>query len=891
MSKNRLFLIDGHSLLYRAYYAIRHLTNSQGFPTNAIFGFLSMMKKLQEKENPAYLGIVFDLKGPTFRHEAFKEYKATRKPMPEDLAVQIPVLKKILKAMHIPTVEYEKYEADDVLGSLAKKASAQKVHSILVSTDKDLYQLVNESTTLYNHAKEIHMDEKAVEKQFGVPPAQVVDVLALWGDPSDNIPGVPGIGEKTSKALLHQFRTLENLLENIDQIQKPPLREKILKHLDQIRLSRQLVTIEKNLDIDLDLKAFSLSDPNYEDLIPLLQELEFSAMLSQYIERQDKSEREYHVIFQAEELQKLVSRIKKIKCVSLDTETDSPFPMRAHLVGMSFSVEPDHAFYLPLDHDYAGAPVQLSKKKAFRILGPVLSDPKIKKIGQNIKYDFIVLRREELELRGIDLDTMVLSYLLEPNWGKHNLGKLALNYLQKKTTPYEEIVGKGKNQLTMNAVDIERVVPYACQDADFAMALSKQLWPRVKEQKLDGIYREYDLPLITILADMETWGVKIDPNRLKDLSEEIQESLDRRSSRIFEISGEEFNLNSPAQLATILFEKMGLPTSRRTKKTKGYSTSVTVLQDLAQNFPIAQHALEYRQLAKLKSTYADALPLLINPETGRIHTSYNQTVAATGRLSSSDPNLQNIPARGEWGPRFRQAFIPEKGHLFLSADYSQIELRVLAHLSEDLGLIKTFFTDQDIHQETAARVFANSTELFPEEQRRRAKIINFSIIYGATAFSLARELGTSNAEAQAFIDLYYEKYPKVKEYLERSVTDAIENGVAKTLFGRKRQVPELKQKDRSTQQFGRRIALNTPIQGTAADLMKKAMIDIGQDIKNHGLGAKMILQVHDELVFEVPKSEVEKTETLVKEKMENVYPLRVPLKVHLGWGANWAEAK
>ena len=891
MSKKRLFLIDGHSLLYRAYYAIRHLTNSQGFPTNAIFGFLSMMRKLQEKENPSYLGIVFDTKGPTFRHEAFKEYKANRKPMPEDLAVQIPVLKKILKAMHIPTVEYEKYEADDVLGSLAKKASAQKVHSVLVSTDKDLYQLVNESTTLYNHAKEIHMDEKVVEKHFGVPPSQVVDVLALWGDSSDNIPGVPGVGEKTSKTLLHQFRTLENLLENIDQIPMPPLREKIIKHLDQLRLSRQLVTIEKNLDIDLDLKAFSLSDPSYEDLIPLLQELEFSAMLSEYIERQDKSEREYHVIFQADQLHKLVSRIKKIKCVSLDTETDSPFPTRARLVGMSFSVEPDQAFYLPLGHDYAGAPAQLSKKKAFRILGPVLSDPMIIKIGQNIKYDFIVLRREGLELQGIDLDTMILSYLLEPNWGKHNLGKLALSYLQKKTIPYEEIVGKGKNQLTMNAVDIERVVPYACQDADFAMALSKQLWPRVKEQKLDGIYREYDLPLITILADMETWGVKIDPDRLKDLSEEIQESLDRRSSRIFEISGEEFNLNSPAQLATILFEKMGLPTSRRTKKTKGYSTSVTILQDLAQNFPIAQHALEYRQLAKLKSTYADALPLLINSETGRIHTSYNQTVAATGRLSSSNPNLQNIPARGKWGPRFRQAFIPEKGYLFLSADYSQIELRVLAHLSEDSGLIETFFTDQDIHQETAARVFANSTELFPEEQRRRAKIINFSIIYGATAFSLARELGTSNAEAQAFIDLYYEKYPKVKEYLEKSVTDALENGVAKTLFGRKRQVPELKQKDRSTQQFGRRIALNTPIQGTAADLMKKAMIDIGQDIKNHGLGAKMILQVHDELVFEVPKSEVGKTEILVKERMENVYPLRVPLKVHLGWGANWAEAK
>ena len=891
MGKKRLFLIDGHSLLYRAYYAIRHLSNSQGFPTNAIFGFLSMMKKLQEKESPTHLGIVFDVKGPTIRHEVFKAYKANRKPMPEDLAVQIPVLKKILEAMHIPIVEYEKYEADDALGSLAKKASAKKIHAVLVSTDKDLYQLVDESTTLYNPAKEIHMDKKAVEEHFGVLPSQVVDVLALWGDPSDNVPGVPGVGEKTSKALLRQFRTLENMLKNIDQISKAPLRKKIEENLDQLELSRQLVTIERDLDVALDLEEFSISEPSYEDLIPLLQELEFSGMLLEYIDKQDKSDKQYHVILKTKQLHKLVSRIKKSKVVSLDTETDSPLPTRARLVGMSFSVTPDQAFYLPFRHDYPGAPPQLSTQKAFDILDSVMSDPKIKKIGQNIKYDFIVLRREGMELQGIDLDTMVLSYLLEPNWGKHNLGKLALNYLKKKTIPYEEIVGKGKNQVTMNAVDIERVVPYACQDADFAMKLSEQLWPRVKENALDGIYREFDFPLITVLADMETWGVKIDPARLKDLSVEIQESLDRLTGKIFEISGEEFNLNSPAQLATVLFEKMGLPASRKTKKTKGFSTSVTVLQDLAQNFPIAQHALEYRQLAKLKSTYADALPLLIYSETGRIHTSYNQTVAATGRLSSSDPNLQNIPARGEWGPRFRQAFIPEKDHLFLSADYSQIELRVLAHLSGDEGLIETFLHDHDIHQETATRVFADSKTLFPEEQRRRAKIINFSIIYGATAYSLARELGASNADAQAFIDLYYEKYPKVKDYLDKSVTEALESGVAKTLFGRKRPVPELQHKDRTAQQFGRRIALNTPIQGTAADLMKKAMIDIWQDIKEQGLEAKMILQVHDELVFEVPKSEVEKTEALVKERMENVFSLKVPLKVHLGWGANWAEAK
>jgi DNA polymerase-1 len=891
MDKKRLFLIDGHSLLYRAYYAIRHLTNSQGFPTNAIFGFLGMIKKLQELEAPSHLGIVFDTKGPTIRHDAYQEYKANRKPMPEDLSVQLPVLKKILKAMHIPVVEHEKYEADDVLGSLAKRASENKIHSVLVSTDKDLYQLVDDWTTLFNPVKEIHLDTKAVEEQFGVLPSQVVDVLALWGDPSDNVPGVPGIGEKTSKMLVRQFQSLENMLKNIDQISKIPLRNKIEENLEQLEMSRQLVTIERELDVPFGLEEFSISEPNYEDLVPLLQELEFSGLLSEYLDRQDTSDTRYEALFRVEELEALIGKIKKSKVVALDTETDSPLPTQARLVGMSFSVTPGQAFYLPLRHDYAGSPEQLTKEDTFRILHPVLADPNIKKIGQNIKYDLIVLRKEGMELRGIDLDTMILSYLLEPNWGKHNLGRLALSYLNKKSIPYEEVVGKGKKQLTMNAVAVEKVVPYACQDADFALSLSEKLWPKVKERKLDDVYKKLDLPLITVLADMETWGVKIDPARMKDLSEEIQESLDRLSGKIFEISGEEFNLNSPAQLATVLFEKMGLPTSRKTKKTKGFSTSVSVLQELAQTFPIAQHALEHRQLSKLKSTYADALPLLIHPETGRIHTSYNQTIAATGRLSSSDPNLQNIPARGEWGPRFRQTFIPEKNHLFLSADYSQIELRVLAHLSGDAGLIETFMQDHDIHQETANRVFAGATTLFPEEQRRRAKIINFSIIYGATAYSLARELGATHAEAQAFIDLYYEKYPKVREYLENSVTHAFDSGMAKTLFGRTRQVPELRHKDRTSQQFGRRIALNTPIQGTAADLMKKAMIDIWQDIKEQGLRTKMILQVHDELVFEVPISEVEKTEDLVKNRMENVYPMKVPLKVHLGWGVNWAEAK
>jgi len=891
MSKKKLFLIDGYSLLYRAYYAIRRLSTSQGFPTNAIYGFLSMLRKLQEKEGLHYLGIVFDVKGPTIRHEAYKEYKAHRKPMPEDLSVQIPVLKKILKAMHIPFFEYEKYEADDVLGSLAQKASSKKIHTVIVSTDKDLFQLVDESTTMYNPAKEIYLDEKTVEEEFGVPPREVVDVLALWGDSSDNVPGVPGVGEKTSKDLIRQFHSIENMLKNIDQISKTPLQEKIKANLDQLEMSRQLVTIEKDLEIDFNLDDFSVSEPNYEDLIPLLQELELSSLLSGYLKKQEQPLKKYDIIYTEESLQDLASLIKRKKQVSLDTETDSPFPTRARLVGMSFSVKPNQAFYLPLRHDYPGAPQQLSKENAFQILDPVLTDPKIRKIGQNIKYDYIVLQKEGLTLEGIDLDTMVLSYLLEPNWGKHNLNKLALDYLQTKTISYEEVVGKGKNELTMNAVDVDRVAPYACQDADVALKLGEKLWPEVKEKKLDSLYREIERPLINVLADMETWGVRIDPERLKELSEELQESLDRYERKIFEISGEKFNINSPSQLAHILFEKLGLPASRRTKKTKGYSTSVTALQYLAANNPVAQYALDFRQLAKLKSTYADALPLLIHPETGRIHTSYNQTVAATGRLSSSDPNLQNIPARGEWGQRFREAFIPVREHFFLAADYSQIELRVLAHLSEDPGLIETFLKDQDIHQETAHKVFGDSSALFPEEQRRKAKIINFSIIYGATAFSLARELRSSNSDAQQFIDLYYEKYPKVNEFLEKSVRDAQNKGFAETLFGRKRQVPELRHKDRAVQQFGRRIALNTPIQGTAADLMKKAMIDIWQEIRTQGFNTKMILQVHDELVFEVPKQEVKKIEALVKKRMEKVFLLKVPLKVHLGLGINWAEAK
>ncbi|OGD23897.1 MAG: DNA polymerase I [Candidatus Aminicenantes bacterium RBG_13_59_9] len=887
----RLFLVDGNSILYRSYYAIQRLSNSRGFPTNAVYGFINTLRKLLAEAKPAYLGVVFDTGRPTVRHKAFKAYKAQRKPMPDDLIVQVPVLKEVLRAMRIPCLEYEDYEADDVLGSLAVQAARAKIPAVVVSTDKDLLQLVNDCVTVYNPSKELWLDEPGVRNFFGVAPVQVVDVLSLWGDPSDNIPGVPGVGEKTAKNLINEFGSLDNLLQNLARVKNPRIVRAIEENRDKLEMSRQLVTIEKGLDVPLDLEKFAVSEPDRDALLPLFQELEFTSLLSSYMKEAEPLAKNYTAVLEERALKALAARIRKAGRVSLDTETDSPSPTRARLVGMSFSLEAGEAFYLPLRHDYPGAPKQIPLGAAFRTLGPVLTDPEIRLTGQNIKYDAIVLKREGLELAGVDLDTMVLSYLLEPNWGKHSLDRLALSYLQEKTIAYEEVAGKGKNQVTMNAVPIDRVAPYACQDADFALRLGRLLWPRVEAEKLDKLYRDIEQPLIKLLAQMEVWGVKVDCGALEKLSAEFEDEMCRLRAKIHEMAGTEFNINSPQQLAHILFTKLNMAPSRKTKITRKFSTSIDILQELALIHPLAQHVLEYRQMAKLKSTYADALPLLVNPETGRIHTSYNQTVTATGRLSSSEPNLQNIPARGELGRRFRRAFIPEKGFRLLVADYSQIELRVLAHLSADRALIETFVKDRDVHEETARRVFGEADSLFREEQRRKAKVINFSIIYGTSAFSLAKELCTSNSEAQRFIDRYFEQHPRVRDFLDETVCRAESLGYTETLFGRKRQVPELRQKDRVVQQAGRRIALNAPIQGTAADLMKKAMLDIWDGILAGRLGTRMILQVHDELVFEVPEEERAAAEKLVREKMEGVFPLRVPLKAHLGWGPNWADAK
>ena len=808
--------------------------------------------------------------------------------MPDDLVVQLPKLKELLRALRIATAEFPKYEADDAIASLAARAGKEGLRTVVVTTDKDLLQIVDATTSVWNPSKEKLIGPEEVKDFFGAAAGAVVDVLALWGDPTDNIPGVPGIGEKTAKSLIEQFGSLDGLLGHLDQIKNPRVREKIEQNRKLLELSRRLVTVCRDLPIELDLDRYVLQEPDENETLRLFGELEFAKLVSDFLRPARPAERDFRTILDERELRALAARIAKAGAVTLDTETTSPMPTRARLVGLSFSLVPGEAYYVPVGHDYLGAPGQVPKKRALEILRPVLEDPRVPKTGQNVKYDMIVLEREGIRLAGISRDTMVLSYLLEPNWGKHSLDRIALHYLRETKTPYEEVAGKGKAEQTMDKVAVERAAPYACLDAALALELGELLWEKVRAKKLDRLYEDIEKPLIGLLARMEVLGVRVDPAVLKAMSKELEGELGRLEKEIHEQAGCAFNINSPRQLAEILFHKLGLQAGRRTKVTKGFSTSIDILEELATVHPLARNVLDYRQMAKLKSTYADALPQIINPETGRIHTCYNQTVASTGRLSSSEPNLQNIPARGPWGTRFRRAFIPDKGHVLLTADYSQVELRVLAHLSGDPTLIETFRADRDVHEETARLVFG---EAAGEEARRRAKIINFSIIYGTSAFSLARELGTSSAEAQKFIDRYFAERPKVREYLDRVVEEARERGYSETIFGRQRQVPELRAPDRVLQQAGRRIALNNPIQGSAADIIKIAMLRAARALEDRKLRTRMILQVHDELVFEVPEGEQAGVGPLVREAMEGAAELTVPLVVRLGFGPNWADAK
>ncbi len=887
-TKPRLFLIDGSSYIYRAFFAIRHLSNSKGFPTNAVYGFTQMLLKVLRETSGEYVAVVFDAPGPTFRHEAFGEYKANRPPMPEALQPQISYIKEVVSALRIPFLEKEGYEADDLIGTLAKQMEKEGVETVIVSGDKDLMQLITSKVTMYDPMKDKTFHVSEVKERFGVTPEKVIEVMGLSGDTSDNIPGVPGIGEKTAAKLIEEFGSIEDLLKNVEKVKNPKVRANLIHYADQARLSRELATLDTKAPFSRSLEELKPGLPDREKLQKIFKEMEFYKLLKEFSEPAEPSREDYRLILELKELEELIKNLREAGAFAFDLESTSVEPMRAEIVGLSFSYTPHLAFYIPVGHTYPGAPGQLEKSPVLEALRPLLEDPGLKKYGQNIKYDYILLAKAGIHVQGIAGDSMVASYVLNPSKHRHSLEELAREHLNHQVITYAEVAGSGAKAIPFNQVSVDKACRYSCEDADVTLRLVNLLLPKIEAEGFAGLFHEMELPLVEVLAVMEMNGVKLDLPLLRSMSQEFEGQMGKISQEIYDLAGDKFNINSPQQLGKVLFEKLKLPGGKRTKT--GYSTDVDVLTELSKDFPLPAKILEYRSLSKLKSTYVDAFPQLVNPATGRIHTSFNQTVTATGRLSSSDPNLQNIPIRSPEGRRIREAFIPEKGAVILSADYSQIELRILAHLSRDPSLVETFQKDEDIHSATAAELFHVPLEQVNSEMRRLAKVINFGIIYGMSAFGLSKELAVPAGVAQAYIANYFQKYHGVREYIDRSLELAGERGYVTTLMNRRRYLPEISSNNRSVRQFTERMAINAPIQGTAADLIKVAMINIHRRLLREKWQTKLILQIHDELVFEVPKREMEQIKFLVKEEMEGVVRLNIPLKVDIGVGKNWAKA-
>jgi DNA polymerase-1 len=889
-AERTVYLIDGTAYIHRAYHAIQGLTNSSGLPTNAVFGFTRMLIKLMAERAPAYAAMFFDARGPTFRHSIFPSYKANRPPMPADMALQIPYIKEITAGYRLPIFELAGYEADDLIGTLARRLEQEGFAVVMVTGDKDFVQLVTERTSIWDPMKEASTNLASVKEQLGVNPAQMVDVMGLSGDTADNVPGVPGIGPKTALELIRDFGSLENLYARIDTIARPKQQEKLLQYKDQAFLSRRLVTIHTDAPVAPDLEALKVKPPDAETLATLFKTLEFRQLQQALPQRADLSRKDYRAILDPEALTDLIARLTAAETVAIDTETTSADPMRAELVGLSFAVQPDEAFYIPCGHFYLGAPRQLDRGDVLQQLKPLLEDPARPKVGQNIKYDWIVLARHGVALDGIVFDTMLASYLLDPSKRAHNLDQIALDFLDHKSISFDEVVGKRKDRPTFAQVPLEEAVPYACEDADVTRMAHAVLAQRLGEVGLTELMHTVEMPLIPVLTRMEMRGVSVDVDRLRGLSKHFEHQLGVLESSICGLAGESFNIHSSQQLGFILFEKLKLPVQKKTKKRTGYSTDVDVLMTLAKLHELPALVLRHRTLAKLKSTYADALIGLVHPQTGRIHTSYHQTVTATGRLSSSDPNLQNIPIRTEEGLEIRRAFVPREGWVLLSADYSQIELRILAHCSADETLIRAFRDEEDIHTRTASEVFQVEPSRVTPELRRQAKAINFGIIYGMSAFGLARQLEISQKMAKVYIDHYFARYPGVQRFLDQTIAEARQTGQTSTLLGRLRRLPDITSANAVVRQAAERTAVNTPIQGSAADLIKVAMIRIDAALSRERFQAAMLLTVHDELVFEVPPEEVGALARRVAEIMEGVWDLKVPLKVNVATGANWAEA-
>lgn len=925
IAENPLILVDGSSYLYRAYHAFPPLTNSAGEATGAMYGVLNMLRSLLLQYQPSHVAVVFDAKGKTFRDELFENYKAHRPPMPEDLREQIEPLHKMVKAMGLPLLAVSGVEADDVIGTLAVQAEKAGKPVLISTGDKDMAQLVTPSVTLINTMNNSILGPQEVCDKYGIPPDLIIDFLALMGDASDNIPGVPGVGEKTAQALLQGLGGLDSLYANLDKIAGLSFRgaktmaPKLEQHKDVAYLSYQLATIKTDVELELSCDQLTVNELDVDELHRLFSRYEFKRWLSDIesgtwmqgkkssqpvqavsnvvVEQAAEEDNAptlsadgYVTILDEKTLLDWVERLKQAEVFAFDTETDGLDTLTANLIGLSFAIKPGEAAYLPLAHDYLDAPDQLDRSKVLALFKPLLEDEKLLKIGQNLKFDKGVMQRYDIDLRGIAFDTMLESYVLDSVAGRHDMDSLAERYLSHKTITFEEIAGKGKNQLTFNQIALEQAGPYAAEDADVTLHLHQKLWGKLQPHAdLCQVFQTIDMPLVPVLSRIERTGVLIDPAILAEHSKELTIRLAELETQAYELAGEEFNLSSTKQLQGILYEKQKLPILKKTPK-GAPSTNEEVLAELALDYPLPKLILEYRGLAKLKSTYTDKLPLMINPATKRVHTSYHQAVTATGRLSSSDPNLQNIPVRNDEGRRIRQAFIAPKGYSIVAADYSQIELRIMAHLSGDKGLLNAFANGLDIHRATASEVFGIALDKVTSEQRRSAKAINFGLIYGMSAFGLSRQLNIPRSESQKYMNLYFERYPGVQDYMERTRQQAAEHSYVSTLDGRRLYLPDIHSRNAMARKGAERAAINAPMQGTAADIIKKAMIAIDDWLQKDTPKVKMIMQVHDELVFEIHDSVIEESISKIKALMEGCMQLNVPLQVDIGTGMNWDEA-
>ncbi|HCG8741843.1 DNA polymerase I [Vibrio parahaemolyticus] len=924
--ENPLILIDGSSYLYRAFHAYPGTMSNGEIPTNAVYGVVNMLRSMMRQFASERIAVVFDAKGKTFRDEMYSEYKANRPPMPDDLRCQIEPLHNVIRAMGLPLICVPGVEADDVIGTLAYQASQQGMPVLISTGDKDMAQLVDDNITLINTMTNVVMDREGVVEKFGIPPELIIDYLALVGDKVDNIPGVPGVGDKTATALLQGIGGLTKLYENLDDIAALGFRgsktmaKKLVDNKDNAMLSYELATIKLDVELEETPESLLKAEPNKDELIKLYGQLTFKSWLNELLEggsgtveavelagsaqassSSSHAEMEtsavtiersqYETILDEASFNAWLEKLKAAELFAFDTETDSLDYMVANLVGLSFAIDEGIAAYVPVAHDYLDAPEQLDRDWVLEQLKPILEDDAQAKVGQNLKYDASVLARYGIEMKGIKYDTMLASYVYNSVGGKHDMDSLALRFLQHSCISFEQIAGKGKNQLTFNQIELEQASPYAAEDADVTLRLHNRLFANIEQdEKLKSVYEEIEMPLVPVLSRIERTGVLIDDMKLSAQSVEIAARLEELEQKAYEIAEQEFNMNSPKQLQAILFEKMGLPVVKKTPSGTP-STNEEVLQELALDYPLPKLILEYRGLAKLKSTYTDKLPKMINPSTGRVHTSYHQAVTATGRLSSTDPNLQNIPIRNEEGRRIRQAFVAPAGYKVLAVDYSQIELRIMAHLSGDQALLDAFRDGKDIHAATAAEIMGVSIDQVSSEQRRRAKAVNFGLIYGMSAFGLAKQLGIPRGEAQAYMDKYFERYPGVMQYMEDTRSAAADKGYVETIFGRRLHLPEIKSRNGMRRKAAERAAINAPMQGTAADIIKKAMLLVDQWIQEEGNGrVKLLMQVHDELVFEVEESSLSEIESKVQKLMESAAELKVPLVAEAGHGDNWDQA-